>query len=670
MSEVRLLDYWSPPDGAGAPVACLATTFTFDADFFMRDCAARFLGLSATAGEGDRISSIVAVLEEAERLSEAPVSVLVDRSSPAEKRSLRWDLLPVAVPRGLLHAKVAVLLWQRHARVVIGSANLTEPGYRRQIEMALAIDLTEDCQVPRPFLDELARELDDLITLAGGPADTPPKQRAAETVRRLADRVAAIDLPTHSTTAVRIALASSRPGAGPLDRYADVWRGNRPLRATLLSPYWDENPSGVLDAATALLTGRPADERRLTLRLPTDPFTGRVRAPEALADCSKATLTRYRPLGEDGTRGARRLHAKLVFLESDEWVAAMIGSSNATGAGWGLTASHGHREANVWVGCAANSATAKALRVLAGAGDPIPPGDLDWEPMADEDEPPEDRTLLPLGFADCLLRPGPPVQAVLTLDPSRLPADWRLRLPGGSEVVADAGDWLAAGRPYRWELTLGQAELPAYLTVGWLDGAGDHEATWTANVEDRATLPCPDELARLPVEVILAALASTQPLSTALERELRRREKRPDDLPVYDPLRRFDSEHLLRRARHQSLALWRLQQRLSRPARTFDSLHWRLKGAVGPVQVAESLAGAVDDHRLLPGEAHFLLAELALTVGAVDWSTVTSGLDSARVEKLLADVIDQLCELRSRLPAPSDPALEDYVRDAMAEVRR
>jgi hypothetical protein len=141
-------------------------------------------------------------------------------------------------------------------------------------------------------------------------------------------------------------------------------------------------------------------------------------------------------------------------------------------------------------------------------------------------------------------------------------------------------------------------------------------------------------------------------------------------VPVYDPLRRFDSEHLLRRARHQSLALWRLQQRLSQPARTFDSLHWRLKGAIGPVQVAESLIGAVGDHRLLPGEAHFLLAELALTVGAVNWSTVTSGLDSTRVETLLAEVIDRLCELRSSLPAPSDPALDAYVRDAMAEVRR
>src|SRR4051812_32460796 len=87
MSGMKLLDYWSPPDGSGAPVACFATSFTFEADFFTQDCLARFLSLSTVQGEGDRIDSIVAVLEEEDKLSETQVSVLVDRSSPAEKRN-------------------------------------------------------------------------------------------------------------------------------------------------------------------------------------------------------------------------------------------------------------------------------------------------------------------------------------------------------------------------------------------------------------------------------------------------------------------------------------------------------------------------------------------------------------------------------------------------------
>ncbi len=45
-----LSSYWSPrtdlsPNGAGAPIACVATTFEFDAGFFEAELLPRFLGL-------------------------------------------------------------------------------------------------------------------------------------------------------------------------------------------------------------------------------------------------------------------------------------------------------------------------------------------------------------------------------------------------------------------------------------------------------------------------------------------------------------------------------------------------------------------------------------------------------------------------------------------------
>ncbi len=42
MTTARLLDHWSSPEGAGLAVACLATSFTFDGDFFTEDCLSRF----------------------------------------------------------------------------------------------------------------------------------------------------------------------------------------------------------------------------------------------------------------------------------------------------------------------------------------------------------------------------------------------------------------------------------------------------------------------------------------------------------------------------------------------------------------------------------------------------------------------------------------------------
>jgi hypothetical protein len=216
--------------------------------------------------------------------------------------------------------------------------------------------------------------------------------------------------------------------------------------------------------------------------------------------------------------------------------------------------------------------------------------------------------------------------------------------------------------------------LPAYLDVQWQEGTDTLHATWTANVEDRGALPPPAELAALPVDLLLAALSSTRPLPAALEDELRRRGRRAqqgNEAIELDPLRRFDSSGMLfQRARHLSLALWRLQQRLSRPATSLDVISWRLNGAFGPVAIADGIVAAAHDERSLSGEGHFVLAELALTVSAVDWSQVAPGLDQDRVGQLVTDVLAHIEERRQALPTSPDPALDNYAREALAAVRQ
>lgn len=663
MSGTRLLDHWSPPDGAGAPVACLATTFTFEADFVAQDCLSRFLSLSSITGEGDRISSLAAVLEEEDRLSETQVSVLIDRSSPAEKRNLRWDVLPVAVPGGLLHAKVVALLWERSTRLVLGSANLTSAGYRRQVELALAIDLDDGCGVPRAVLDDLVAELRGLVDLVPGES-TGPKARAMATLDLLEDRVAGLGLPG-SSRELRLAVAPARPGTTPLDRLADVWRGGQPLRATWLSPFWDDGARPpAIEAVKRRLTGRPAHRRAVTLVAEVDSFTGSINAPPSLAGAS-AEVVAFDPPDQE----RRSLHAKLLLLESDEWLAALIGSSNATEAGFGLHPTSGHRELNLWLGCPAHSRTAKHLRSLARAGHTIEADDERWEPLSDEDEPttPE----LPRGFVNCMVDAAPPASATLTFTAAKLPAAWQVRTPAGSTVLT-AEQWTGGGAPPSVSVELPAEPLPAYLVVRWAEGSDELQATWAANVADRSSLPPPAELAELPVDVLLAALASTRPLPVALEHELRRRDRVAVDGRVdLDPLRRFDdSTLLLHRVRHVSLALWRLQERLARSATSIDALHWRFYGAVSPLAIADGLVKAAQDERAIPGEAHFLLAELALAVASVDWTQVGGDVDPSELRELVRGVFAALAERFADLPPAPDPTLNDYVSDALQAARR
>lgn len=665
MSSGKLLDHWSPPEGAGSPVACLATTFTFEADFFTQDCMSRFLSLSTVTGEGDAISSIAALLEEENRLAEAQVSVLVDRSSPAEKRNLRWDMLPVAVPGGLLHAKVAMLFWERSARIILGSANLTSAGYRRQVEVSLAIHLDESCRIPRTVLNDLVTELRHLAGLAPGPT-SGPKGRALATIDLLASRAKDLNLPAAAGRDLRLAVAPARPGVSPLDRLADVWQGAQPLSATVLSPFWDDKvPAPAVEAVRRRLTGRPASRRALTLVVGSDPVSGAVLAPSSLA--SQADVVAFDLPG----REPRRLHAKLVLVESDEWLAAMIGSSNATEAGFGLHRRRGHHELNLWLGCPSDSRTAKHLRALACVGQRIELDEERWGPLPDEDEPttPE----LPLGFVACILEAGAPPRTRLELQPTALPPSWDVRTPAG-RVLLSVDSWSATGSPRGPVVDLLADEaLPSYLLVNWDDAGEPSQATWIANVEDRSALPPPAELADLPVDVLLDALASTRPLPVAIEHELRRRDRISGDgsRVALDPLRRFDdSGLLLQRARQLSLALWRLQDRLGRPATNLDALHWRLHGAIGPLAIAEGLVRAAREHQTLPGEAHFLLAEVALTIDAVDWDRAGVGLDPKRVRKVVADALVAIGARRQALPPAPDAALDAYVDEALEKAQR
>ena len=169
-------------------------------------------------------------------------------------------------------------------------------------------------------------------------------------------------------------------------------------------------------------------------------------------------------------------------------MAALVGSSNATKAGLGLSPRYGHHELNLWLGCPASSKVAAGLRALARVGAALDDGDLEWVQQQDEDEPtvPE----LPRAFVDCVVIAGPPHRAQLTLDPDALPESWEVRAPEGKSLLAAEG-WRRSGGAGDPIVDLPGDVLPAYLVVRWTTDGDRQQATWTANVDDRSALPPP-----------------------------------------------------------------------------------------------------------------------------------------------------------------------------------
>jgi len=53
------LDLWEAPNGAGEPLVCIATSFTFDATFFETECLGRFLQMDTHPSESESVGYLI-----------------------------------------------------------------------------------------------------------------------------------------------------------------------------------------------------------------------------------------------------------------------------------------------------------------------------------------------------------------------------------------------------------------------------------------------------------------------------------------------------------------------------------------------------------------------------------------------------------------------------------
>lgn len=662
MKPTPLLDFWQKPDGAGDSVAVLATTFTLDPDFFERNCLARFLAVESVDEGTGSAEDLVARLELAEGLLAPMVTVLADRSAQAERSTLRWDLLHCYVDRGLLHSKIAVLLWERATRVILGSANLTPAGYRHNIELAMATDLGPNCIFPPDVLGAIADELESYLGLVPGlDGDVPANRQARRILRVFRDRIMA-QPPVRTKLAV--SLAPTNATTQPLDHITDVWSGAQPLEATHVSAFWDSSDPSVLKAVSAKLTGRPASDRWHSVAVTIGPGGETSFPPDFLKASLVDEVVQLGPLDEN----IRPLHAKCLVINSNQWVAALVGSSNHTAAGLGLGGPRRHRELNVWLGAPLDSKEGEALWNLVPCGAPVEL-DAPYEQPEDEDEA-DDLAVLPPFFQLCrLAKNGDAWELRLSFDPKESAADWRIALPTHAGVL-NREAWLAQGSPTSYFHPVETDQLPMFLDVEWNGSL----ATWAVIADDRHELPLGPGLSDLHSSQFLDALATgkslAQVLREKLERDAQATAAGEQSGIVTDPLKRFDSRStLLRRGRALATALTALERRLARPVTTLDALEARLLGPLGPRFVASKVVAEYFDGAQPRPDTMFTLAEIALSVARVPWDETLQHIDRAEGVRHVEETLDHLDSLRAQLGGePAD--LAGYATRAIKEAQR
>jgi hypothetical protein len=664
----RLLDLWLPPEGAGRPLGCVATTFTFEADFFEQQCLGRFLGLDTRPGEA--ATDIGYLIEREEKLAETPVCVIADRSLNPDSRSLRWDVLPVRARTGVMHAKVSVLVWEHAVRLITASANLVERAYRRSIELATVFDAARGTQLWLGVFDELLDAVEGVVRL-GPPAraEMGPRPRALAVLARARDRIASFDLPSRPRRGMpRLAVVMPGADGDAIDGLMRVWGRGVPRRATVMSPYFDMTgeASRAAERLGEILSTRGASAAFV---VPFESERNIVGVPAALLNGLPARIdTTIFDVKQPDESELRGLHGKLVLLESDDWIAALVGSSNFSAAGLGLDRG-GNVEIGIAVGAAQDSSVGAALRGLALAGISIDIDAVGYEPVEDPDE-----TLpaVPAGFVQALGDPGPPAQLEIELVPSGLPEEWEVTTPDGKALLG-ADEWRSGGRKRLNTIPAPDGDLPFNLTIVWCDSAGvRNRLNLPVNVTDPGRLMGPAELRTLPVDVLLRALASVRPMheavTDALERQARSRGLAASEL---DPLKRFSpTGQLLHRTRELSEALAGLRGRLERPAATMDTFVWRIEGPFGPVAIARKLIEERHTNREVEGEAAFMLAEVALTLARVDLGQASrfAPRKRSKMREVIREAVAELEALRPDIATA--PNLAGYVDDAFARATR
>ncbi len=352
----RLIELWEAPRGHRL-ASVIATTYDLQADFLEEDILPVALGLRLPPARG---RDFRVELENALADTEVSVFFHPGRYQPGRRKSPRIDLIPL--PEGRypkLHAKVALLRFvapdspeaaNQVVRLVVGSANLTNSGYRSNIEVAAALDdargsLSEAATAVREAVDWLERLIGSSTNQVTRQLRDMKAVFMSRSASRRDKRLRFVGLPS-ATGFPRLAGSRERVG-----------------RLTIASPFW---PSGndLSDVVTAL--GRFCGGRLGTVQLigsadldeqgkarPVIPaslvrdlLAAGLKVEVAAADPGFGCATEDEDdKGEfdkvaDG-RGAsptgnRSLHAKVLLAVGDKTTRLAIGSFNFTRKGLGL----------------------------------------------------------------------------------------------------------------------------------------------------------------------------------------------------------------------------------------------------------------------------------------------------------------------------------------------
>ena len=343
-TDRKLMDRLRGTESTGRLLGIVATTFEMQVDFVETDFLPTLLGLGAW---DDRNWTSRVALER--HLAELETATLLQdtRTYRGRPRSMRIETVPVHLPgMPILHSKVFLAVYEQAVHLHVGSANLTEPGYRKNLETVAALRASKNEPTQAHLIHSALLQFRQHL----GQWLTPSAEQLIDHAVKFVDGVKAE--PEFPNDWVMWSGESD-----PLwQQFLAKWPSDQSVeKITIVSPFWSEenNTDGPFDAFISRLKEMKCLSADAELNLissgarfdasyqPTLPESicnvdfGRlgVRATAYAAD-PNVPPSEVDVAGDAGF--TRNLHAKIVVIENASTSLAYFGSANFTRHGWGF----------------------------------------------------------------------------------------------------------------------------------------------------------------------------------------------------------------------------------------------------------------------------------------------------------------------------------------------
>ncbi|MEP9411351.1 MAG: hypothetical protein HRF42_08080 [Candidatus Brocadia sp.] len=315
----------------------ILTTFEFDREFIEDRLLPILVGKKAVKDLNDR-------LEVEDALQNKSISIIASGNIHDKRTLYGYDLIPY---NGTQHSKIALLANKDLIRIIIGSANLTENAFCKNLETLCFLDFEEGSGLPNSLASDILSYLEII---------SDNKGKVREQISEIAAWLDLMQLDhdwKRNDFTIKF-LAYPNPAKNFIvDQLFDELGDEKIQRLKILTPFFEREDSRFFGYFIDEFTKRGVQNLGIYFPSLSEASGGDIKwhipSDKTILENAKKyqDLIHFHPISTAEHTENRDIHAKLIFISTHKANYLLVGSSNFTKKGFGFEKANPNAEANL-----------------------------------------------------------------------------------------------------------------------------------------------------------------------------------------------------------------------------------------------------------------------------------------------------------------------------------